>query len=281
MIAPETLAIAFGLSSAVAWGAGDFSGGFATKQSPVLTVIFIAQVIGGLLLVSLAFLLGESLPDRSFMTSGALAGLFGTFGLVCLYRGLASERMGIVAPLSAVITALVPVAFAFFSEGAPRMLQLTGFAVALVAVWCLAAANSGQGIRRQEILLSLAAGGGFGLFFIFIDQASRETILWPLVAARTASLVLIGTILAVKRQLLLPDRRRFPVIALAGILDTAGNAFFALAAQQGRLDVAAVLSSLYPLSTVLLARFILKERLHRQQWAGVLAAVVAMVLIAA
>jgi drug/metabolite transporter (DMT)-like permease len=189
--------------------------------------------------------------------------------------------MGIVAPLSAVVTALVPVIFALVQEGAPRRLQFAGFGVALVAVWCLAASQETSRIRRQEVILSLAAGTGFGLFFIFIDQASRETILWPLIAARGASLTMIGLILAVRRPRFRPARSQLPVMALAGILDVAGNAFFALAAQMGRLDVAAVLSSLYPLSTVLLARVILKERLHRQQWAGVAAALAAMVMIAA
>ena len=279
MTTPETLALIFGLSSAVTWGAGDFSGGLATKQSPGLTVMFFSQLAGGILLAGLAPMLGEPFPGKSALATGALAGIFGMLGLTSLYRGLALGRMGIVAPLSAVIAALVPVGFAFFSEGAPRPLQIAGFAVALAAVWCLTASGGRGGIDRQEIMLSLAAGGGFGLFFILIDQASREAILWPLAAARLASLVLIGAILAFTKQLVLPEGRRLPLIILAGILDTAGNAFFALAARIGRLDVAAVLSSLYPLSTVLLARLVLKERLQRVQWAGVLAAVTALVLV--
>ncbi len=281
MTTPETLALIFGLSSAITWGAGDFSGGLATKQSPGLTVIFFSQLTGGILLTVLAHLLGEPFPGPSALAAGALAGIFGMLGLTALYRGLALGRMGIVASLSAVVAALVPVGFAFFSEGAPRPLQIAGFAAALSAVWCLTASNGRSGIDRQEIMLSLAAGGGFGLFFILIDQAGREAILWPLAAARVASLALLGTFFTFTRRLALPAWRRLPIIILAGVLDTAGNALFALAAQIGRLDVAAVLSSLYPLSTVLLARFILKERLHRRQWAGVLAAVMALVLVAA
>ncbi len=281
MIQPEAMTVAFGLGSAVAWGAGDFSGGFATKHNSVLTVLFISQVIGGMLLVGLALLLAAPFPGRADMTAGALAGLFGTMGLACLYRGLASGRMGIVAPLSAVVTALVPVVFAFFHEGAPDGLQFAGFGAALVAVWCLAAPQEAEPVNRREVLLSLAAGIGFGLFFIFVDQASRETVLWPLAAARCASLVMIGAILTVRRRRMRASRPQLAVIALAGVLDMAGNALFALAAQTGRLDVAAVLSSLYPLSTVLLARTILSERLHPRQWAGVAAALAAMVMIAA
>jgi drug/metabolite transporter (DMT)-like permease len=281
MITPETLTVVFGLGSAVTWGAGDFSGGVATKRNPVLSVLFISQVIGLGLLVGLAFFRAEPLPARAGLTAGALAGLFGTLGLACLYRGLASGRMGVVAPLSAVVTALVPVVFAFFLEGAPGVLTFAGFGAALVAVWCLAASQEAGGIHRREVLLSLAAGGGFGLFFICIDQASRESILWPLAAARCASLTMIGAILTVRRRQLCASGSQLAVMALAGALDTAGNAFFALAAQMGRLDVAAVLSSLYPLSTVLLARTVLREHLHRRQWVGVAAALAAIVMIAA
>lgn len=173
MVAPETWRLVFGLSSAAAWRAGDFSGGFATRHSSVLAVVFISQGIG----------------------------------------------------------------------------------------------------------LALTGGCGFGLLFIFVDQASQETILWPLVSARVASLVLIGTVLVFTGHRKPPSRRRQPLIALAGLLDTAGNGLFALAAHLGRLDVAAVLSSRHPLSTVMLARFILREHLRPRQWAGVRAALGAMVLI--
>jgi len=277
----ETLAITYGLASALTWGAGDFSGGFATKRGKVLMVILLSQLLGALLLFSLALFFAEQVPEVRHLIFGAMAGISGVLGLTALYKGLALGRMGIVAPLSAVITALLPMTFSFLFEGLPRLPQVSGFAVAIVSVWLLSYPGRGLKIKGEELRLSLTAGVCFGLFFIFIDQASTHSILWPLVAARIASIILISAILVTTRKIGAPSKRQVPFIVLAGILDAAGNAFFALAAHIGRLDVSAVLSSLYPGSTVLLAWLILKEKLLPQQWAGVAAAIAALALIAA
>jgi drug/metabolite transporter (DMT)-like permease len=151
----------------------------------------------------------------------------------------------------------------------------------MLAVWLLSAATSGARIRRNELILSLLAGFGFGLFFICIDRVAEQAIVWPLVAARLASVTLLGAIFAVRRNIALPLRNQWSYIVLAGIFDTAGNTFFALASHVGRLDIAAVLASMYPASTVILARGLLKERLRPQQWLGVVVALVALALIAA
>jgi drug/metabolite transporter (DMT)-like permease len=275
----ETMAITYGLSSAISWGAGDFSGGWASRRNSVLTVILFSQLIGALLLVTLGFLYSESMPAMPALIWGAAAGTCGVLGLTAFYKGLASGRMGIVAPLSAVLTAVIPVSFSFFTEGLPRLTQISGFAAALLAVWFLSAPESSSRIRKSEFGLSMVAGLGFGLFFICIGLASSHGIIWPLVVSRAASISVMAMIVLVKKTRFIPPRRQIPCIALAGVLDAAGNTFFALAASLGRLDVSAVLASLYPATTVLLAWFILKERLQGQQWAGVGAAVVALVLI--
>jgi drug/metabolite transporter (DMT)-like permease len=188
--------------------------------------------------------------------------------------------MGIVAPLSAVMTALVPVIFAFFSEGLPKPNQLIGLSIAMVAVWLLSGADTGSLKISSEFALPLLAGVGFGLFFVCIDRASSSGILWSLIMARLASLFIFTSILFTRRQMALPEKNHLGWMALVGILDTAGNAFFALACQLGRLDVAAVLASLYPASTVFLAWGLLKERLHPRQWIGIGTAIGALVLIA-
>ncbi len=275
----EAIAITYGISSAISWGAGDFSGGWASRRNSVLTVILFSQVVGALLLVALCFLFSESVPAAPVLIWGAVAGICGVLGLTAFYKGLASGRMGIVAPLSAVLTAVIPVSFSFFTEGLPRLTQISGFAAALLAVWFLSAPESSSRIRKSEFGLSMVAGLGFGLFFVCIGHVSSQGIFWPLVAARTASISLMAMIVFVKKTRFVPPPSQVPCIVLTGILDTAGNAFFALAAHTGRLDVSAVLASLYPATTVLLAWFILKERLQGQQWAGVGAAVVALVLI--
>jgi len=138
----EAIAITYGLSSAITWGAGDFSGGWASRRNSVLTVILVSQVIGALALMALGFLFSEPLPATPTLVWGGVAGICGVIGLMAFYKGLASGRMGVVAPLSAVLTAVLPVCFALFTEGLPSLTQISGFAVALLAVWFLSAPES-------------------------------------------------------------------------------------------------------------------------------------------
>ncbi len=281
MLSPESLAITYGLSSAVTWGAGDFSGGFASKRHNVFTVILFSQMIGGVLLVLLALLFSESLPRLYDLILGALAGIFGSCGLVALYRGLATGRMGIVAPLSAVVTAIIPMGFAFFYDGLPQNAQMVGFLIALLSGWFLSSSGGGKKIQLQEVWLPVAAGTGFGLFFVLIDRVCDQALLWPLVSARLGAVGLLLTIfLLLRPKVETPTRGRFLFIALAGLFDAGGNAFFAMATRLGRLDTSAVLSSLYPAATVLLAWLILKERLAPRQWLGLVSALSALILIA-
>ncbi len=149
-----------------------------------------------------------------------------------------------------------------------------------MAIWVISQSGETASLHLRQLVLPVIGGLGFAGFFIIIDQVSDGVVFWPLVAARSASLLLLTLLIFGKRLWQTPSRQRFPVILLAGVFDTAGNTFFALAANAGRLDIAAVLSSLYPATTVLLAWCILKERLTWWQWMGVLAALVAVVLIA-
>ena len=277
---PETLAFTYGLSSAVAWGAGDFTGGFATKRSNVFSVITVSQFVGGIFLVLLALGFGEKIPDFSRFLLGGLAGLSGVLGLVALYTGLARGRMGIVAPLSAVVTAVFPVIVGMSAEGLPGRAQIMGFFMALVAIWFLSYSFSGPRVRPGELYLPVLAGLGFGLFFILIDRAIGESVLWPLVGARIASIGVMALFILISNRSLIPGKGQMPFMVLAGIFDATGNAFFALATHLGRLDISAVLSSLYPAATVLLAWAILKERLRWSQWLGAIIALVSLGLIA-
>jgi len=276
----ELSAIFYGLASAASWGAGDFSGGFAAKRNNVFSVVIASQLIGVMGLILVAFLLAEPFPFPGDMLIGGLAGIAGAIGLLALYRGLAVGRMGIVAPVAAVVTAIVPVIVGFFSEGLPARPQLAGFVVALIAVWFISSTDTRARIRWGDLKLPGLAGVGFGLFLTFIGQVTEGAVLWPLVAARIASIGMLLVVINLVRQRKSPALNQLPLIALAGIFDSGGNAFFALATQTGRLDIAAVLASLYPATTVALAWLILRERLLAQQWAGVIAALIAVVLIA-
>ncbi|MCB8977409.1 MAG: DMT family transporter [Ardenticatenaceae bacterium] len=281
---PELLAVAYGLASAAVWGAGDFSGGFASKRGNVYTVVLLSQVVGLVCLLTLALLLEGALPPAQDLLFGGLAGLAGVIGLLALYTGLAKGRMGVVAPMTAVLAAIIPVVVGIATDGVPPVLVLVGFGLAVTAVWLLSGGGQADGIRRDELGLALLAGLGFSLFFVFIDKVSAGVVFWPLTAARVASVPLLLVFLLSRRwhhaRWELPARSVLPIIALSGILDSGGNYFFTLATQSGRLDIAAVLASLYPASTVLLARLILKETLGTRQWIGVVVALIALVLIA-
>jgi drug/metabolite transporter (DMT)-like permease len=276
----ELLSVVFGLTAAASWGAGDFSGGLASRRSPVYIVVIGSGAVGLLLLVGMALLLAEPLPLLVDLAWGFSAGITGALGLAALYRGLAAGRMGVVAPMAAVVTASIPLVFGLLLEGVPAAQQLLGFGVALVAVWLISRTGGGARVQVRELILPLLAGLGFAFFLVAIGRVSETAVLWPLVAAKFSSLVAVLVVAALARQWQRVDARQVPLMALAGLLDTGGNAFYALAAREGRLDTAAVLSSLYPAATVLLARLLVKEQIARTQWLGVIAALLAVVLIA-
>jgi drug/metabolite transporter (DMT)-like permease len=272
--------VAFGLASAVSWGAGDFSGGLASRRAPAIGVVIASQGVGVALLVLLAIATGEAAPAPGHLGWAALAGANGALGLLALYSALASGRMGIAAPVSGVVGAAVPVLVGAILHGSPGVLRLAGFALALAGVWLLTAA--GAGVDRAgpgTLVLPLLAGVSFGLFLVFIHRAGGSTVLWPLTVARATSMGVLAVIGGATGTLRLPGRSALALTCLAGLLDTGGNAFFLLAAQAGRLDVAGVLSSLYPASTVLLACLLLGERLTGRQTAGALATLAAIVCV--
>jgi drug/metabolite transporter (DMT)-like permease len=273
----EFASVFYGLVSAACWGAGDFSGGMATKRTGVFSVVIASQAVGALLLTLLAILFAEQVPPIENLLWGGVGGLAGALGLMALYRALATRQMSVAAPVAAVVSALIPVIFGIFIEGLPRFAQLIGFILAFISVWFV---SQGVGINLQSLRLPILAGVGFGVFLILLHQAGDSAILWPLVSARLASLMMLILVATLTRQKRVPKIHLLPLIALAGVLDAGGNAFYVLAGQAGRLDVASVLSSLYPASTVLLAWLVLKERIVFQQRIGIGIALAAIVLIA-
>jgi uncharacterized membrane protein len=187
---PELLAVAYGLASAAVWGAGDFSGGFASKRGNVYTVVLLSQLVGLVCLLGLTLLVERSLPPAQELLFGGVAGLAGVIGILALYTGLARGRMGVVAPMTAVFSASIPVGVGIVTEGIPPALVLVGFGLAVTAVWLLSGGGKTDGIRRDELGLALLAGLGFALFFVFIGQIDTA-IFGPLTAARVASLPLL------------------------------------------------------------------------------------------
>lgn len=275
----QVAAVVFGLSSALVWGAGDFLGGLGSRRASVLSVLMLAELSGLVGLVACGFIFGEPFPGAGVMAWGIGAGLSGTVGLGALYRGLAIGRASVIAPVSAVVSAAIPALYSALTIGLPKDLQIVGFVLALVAI-VLASRASHQAGGESALRYGMLAGLGFGAFFILIHSAGREgSTFFPLAIARGISIPVVLA-LSLVRGNSIPPRSVVPVIVLSGILDAGGNVLFLLSSTLGRLDVATILSSLYPTSTVILSSIVLHERVSRVQQAGVVLALIAIVLIA-
>ncbi len=272
--------VIFGLAASLCWGSGDFSGGLASRRANTSSVVIAAYAVGFVLLVTLALIWKEPVPGPVDLLWGGLAGVAGVLGLLAFYSALSSGKMGIAAPVSAVLTATLPVLFSAFTVGLPNLLQLGGFVLALLAIGLISRPERSKG-PPQGIGLALLAGCGFGCFFILISRVNPAATFWPLAVARFTSVFVLFIVMRLRRQPILLRRTVAPLVVLAGLLDAIGNAFFVLAAHSGRLDVAAILSSLYPAATVLLAALVLRERVTRIQGMGILLVLLAIPLISA
>jgi len=273
-------AVSLGISAAIVWGASDFTGGYISRSTSAYGVVIGAEIFGLLLLMPLIAITGEPIPPGRVWLLGGLAGIFGGLGLVLLYRALATGQMSIAAPISAMLGAAIPVIIGMTFQGLPEITALLGIGLALAAI-LLVSYNRDDHIRFNfsTLALPLGAGTAFGLFFTFLHQASQNSTFWPIVATRLASVLLVTVFALTTRQPVTSQRAFWLPIALIGLLDTLGNLFFVIAGQQGRLDLTAVLSSLYPASTILLAWIILKERVAAIQRIGILVALFAIILI--
>jgi drug/metabolite transporter (DMT)-like permease len=268
------------LASAATWGGGDFAGGLAAKRANVFRVVAVAHACGLVAMLAMALLAGEAVPPVADLMWGAAAGIAGAFGIAALYQALAIGRMGVVAPVASVITGVLPVVVGIRTEGMPDRIQMLGFALALLSVWLVARPNEYVDSHRG-LGLAVLAGIAFGLFLIAGKQAGHHGVFWPMVAARGAWTTLMCAIVALSPRDARPLRAVVWATVLSGLLDSAGNALFIAATRHGRLDVSAVLSSLYPASTVILARLLLKERISQMQGAGIAGALLAVALISA
>ena len=277
------LSILFGLASALSWGAGDFTGGLAARKVGAFRSVFYAEVIGIVFLFIVVGATGESMLNARSALFALTAGALGTIGLMLLYHAMATGVMSIAAPVSALLAAMLPVVVGMFTEGLPDFLTLIGFGFALFAVWMVSQSEGGVKdilSHLSDLKLPLLAGIGFGFYFVLMHQAtSAGGAFWPMIFSRTGGLTLITTYLLITRSEWKIDVSSLPIISANGILDLGGNFFFILASQAGRLDVASVLSSLFPGATVVLAWIFLKERLNRNQWIGITAALIAIVLM--
>jgi drug/metabolite transporter (DMT)-like permease len=274
--------LGYGVGASALWGAGDFSGGVATKRRNAFAVVCGAHSTGLLLAVVLALLLREPLASGYAVMWGAIAGVAGGLALAAFYRSLAIGVMGINAPVAALITAGLPVILAIHQQGYPKPLQLAGFGLAACSIVLVSRPQKLHG-RPKGLGLAILSGFGFGVFLVGMQRAGSAHVWWPMAVARAASAGIAGIGFLFARQASNESRSSggIRLVLAAGICDTLGNAMFMLAARSGRLDVAAALSSLYPVTTVLLARVIFGEHVHRVQAIGSALALIAVPMIAA
>jgi drug/metabolite transporter (DMT)-like permease len=274
--------ILYGFLSALSWGAGDFAGGIVSRRAGVYRAAFYGEAAGLVLLLVAILVIQEPVPGWPALGWSAVAGAIGSMGLLMLFRSLAEGQMSIAAPVSALMAAVLPVLASALTEGLPGSMKYVGFALALAAIWLI---SQGEGHQKKlhlhlaDLRLPLISGVCFGVYFILMHQGSHAATVWPMLAARGAGMVVLFFFAAAQRQLSWPVRRTAPLVFLNAVGDIGGNTFYILAGQAGRLDVAAVLGSLYPGTTVLLAGVLLHEHLSRLQWAGILAALGAIVLM--
>ncbi len=268
----------FSLAAVFSWGTSDFVGGYAARRANAFVLTAIAHASGMVLMTTLALANHSHWPSRTGVEWGLAAGFCGGAALAIFYRALASGRMGLTAPVAALLGAAIPTVVTIITEGPPGILPIAGFLLAGVGI--LLIARSEDGSRPDGIGLAVLAGIGFAGFYLCIRRGGNESALWIADCSRLGSLIVTGTIVLLGRNFRQITRPGVWFGVLAGCLDVTGSALFVRASQTGRLDAAVVLTSLYPAVTVLLARLILKEHFTRWKAVGMLAALLAVPMIA-
>ncbi len=284
---------ALGLLAAALWGGGDFAGSIAVKRTGsnirgALLVVLIGHILSLTIVASLATLHGDAFPSGTALWWGIGGGAISSVSLVAFYIALSTGHMGSAAAVSGLLCAAVPAVVSAFLDGAPGLLRILGFLLAGTAIWMIASsADPTHSASRQAMLLSVLGGLGFGIYFTALKFAGEAGVLWAMAVARIGSagtalaILIILALIGFRERGLAAPRRSKTLLFIAGgaALDTGGNLSYLAATRMGRLDVAAVLASIYPAGTILLAAWLLHEKTSRRQRLGMLLALPAVALI--
>jgi drug/metabolite transporter (DMT)-like permease len=277
------------LASAACYGAADFLGGLTAKRASTISIVALSQLSGLALLFLILPLVPAASPSRMDHIWGAVAGLTGGAGVALLYRALAIGVMAVVAPTTAVCAVAIPVLAAVAMGERLVVVRIVGIVLAIIAIALVSQSNDPEpgerepgetsGSRTLAFSLALLSGVVIGLFFLALAQTSERAGLWPLVTARFVSVAMFASMLLVTST-----SRRLPTaiigtVIAGGTLDMLANLLYMIATRSGPLNVVVTLASLYPASTVILARVVLHERLSLTQWAGVVCALIAAMAI--
>jgi drug/metabolite transporter (DMT)-like permease len=277
-------AIALGLAASVSWGVGDFLGGLQSRRMPVVAVVLGSQLAGLALVAAIVGVRGTAPPGGDFLLYAVTSSIGGIVGLTAFYKALSIGAMGVVAPLSST-AAVIPLVVGLAGGDSLNALQASGIALAIAGVVLASREASDEAKASKAIArgagLALISAVGFGCFFVTIAKASDADVMWAVCVNRTVSALLLTAALLITRPEIGLKVRDMRILALVGVLDTGANGFFALASTKGLVSVVAVLASLYPIVTVVLARVVLKERLQVVQRIGALAALAGVALISA
>ncbi len=276
---PQFTTAVYGMAAVLAWGTSDFLGGYATRRANAFLFTVVVN-LGGLLVVgTLASVMHAPFPSARSAAWVLAGGLSGGAALAIFYRALSSGRMGLTAPVSAVLGAAIPAVFSMFKEGLPGRMPLLGFGFAAVGLWLITRTEDGG--KPEGIGLAVLAGIGFASFYLCVRQAGDASALWIASLTRTGGLIVTSMIVLLQGNFreITPAGVRWA--AVTGCVDSLGTILFVYASQTGRLDEAVVISSLYPAVTVLLARLFLKEHFTRWRFVGLIAALAAVPMIAA
>jgi drug/metabolite transporter (DMT)-like permease len=277
--APQFATAAYGLAAVLAWGTSDFLGGYATRRANAFVFTTVVN-LGGLLLVgSLASATRAPFPSGRSLAWALAAGVSGGASLAIFYRALSSGRMGLTAPVAAVLSAAIPAVVAMFTEGLPGRIPILGFVFAAIGLWLIT--RSEDGGTPEGIGLAVLAGIGFAGFYLCVRQAGDGSAFWFATLTRAGGLIVTATIVLLHGKFRDITSAGVRWAVLTGCIDSIGTILFVHSSQSGRLDEAVVISSLYPAVTVLLARMFLKEHFTRWRFVGLLAALAAVPMIAA
>lgn len=276
--------VVFGISTAICWGICDFIGGSKSRQVGAYGMTLATFCCGLLLILPLAIGFSDTPMSSSGWLWCMLAGAFDAVGILLLYLSMTLGRLSLAAPVSAITAAALPVLFGVITQGMPKHTIILGLVLALAAVWMVSQEHNvspGERLRFAELKLPLLSGSCLGVFLILMHTGSNHAMLWPMVAVRIGGIATLLLVLFTQLRARVRPTATLPwmIISLNALLDVAGNGTYILAGQAGRVDVAAVLSSLYPGATVFMAWLLLKERISRVQFAGIMAALGAIVLL--
>ena len=279
------MATLLALFSSVLWGTADYHGGKLSKKHPAIAVLGVTQAIGLIFGISLALISGSfsanAFGENGYFIPGAFAGILGYLGLICLYAGLSTGRMGVVSPISG-LSALIPVAYAYFVKGDRLSIILSiGAALAIIGAFFASGPELSQGLPRKPLILALGAAGGFGASLVWMAIGSQGSALMTMVMMLATTLIVSLSLLIKFQTIGGLGRKNIPVLIFIGCTDFLANLLLGVATTRGNLTLAMVLGAMYPIVTAILAYKFLNERLHRVQYWGVFLAVTGIAIISA